>query len=248
MKKVFTPQKAEIGDIVHPSDQDSDILITENLVEIEDMISVETPFGFYIGRIIFIDSATMEIEILEKVREKDPNETPPTLTVIQSVSYEEKFTYFLEKCVEVGVNKIYPVYSKHSIGNYKQYQKSQGLWRKVVKDAIKQSRSSEKTELENITKLNKLKLSSKVRDSIKILLTTEPTDSVKLRKAIQSDGKILKKDVTLAVGPEKGWSSKDIKYFEENGFMKIRLDGNILRTETAAVVVGSIVKFRQGLI
>jgi len=53
----------------------------------------------------------------------------------------------------------------------------------------------------------------------------------------------MSKNFTVAIGPEKGWSSSDIEVLKNLGFDFIKLRGNILRTETAGLVIVSIIKY-----
>ena len=47
-------------------------------------------------------------------------------------------------------------------------------------------------------------------------------------------------------GPEKGWDISDLEIFKELDFEFIKLKGNILRTETTGLVIGSIIKYLKG--
>ena len=53
--------------------------------------------------------------------------------------------------------------------------------------------------------------------------------------------------VTLAIGPEGGWSESELKFSETQGFMPVHLGNRILRTETAAVAAVKGMNFRLGL-
>lgn len=43
--------------------------------------------------------------------------------------------------------------------------------------------------------------------------------------------------LTLAVGPEGGWTDRELELFEQNGFVRYSLGGRILRTDTALVAL-----------
>ena len=43
--------------------------------------------------------------------------------------------------------------------------------------------------------------------------------------------------LTLAVGPEGGWTDREVALFEENGFARYSLGGRILRTDTAIIAL-----------
>ena len=48
-------------------------------------------------------------------------------------------------------------------------------------------------------------------------------------------------EVCVAIGPEGGIEEGEVDWFKENGFMPCTLGENILRTETAPLVVLSII-------
>ena len=53
--------------------------------------------------------------------------------------------------------------------------------------------------------------------------------------------------VTLAFGPERGWSARDRTFLRANGFTLTHLGLRVLRTETAVVAAVALVKARLGL-
>ncbi|HEV8290631.1 MAG TPA: RsmE family RNA methyltransferase, partial [Tepidisphaeraceae bacterium] len=46
---------------------------------------------------------------------------------------------------------------------------------------------------------------------------------------------------TLLIGPEGGWTDKEMAMFREAGLTGVRMGGTILRIETAAVAAAAIV-------
>jgi RsmE family RNA methyltransferase len=68
---------------------------------------------------------------------------------------------------------------------------------------------------------------------IHIAMDNVETDS-SLFKANFYDGNNAAK-VTLAIGPERGWSSRERGLFEENGFKRLSMGNRALRTETACI-------------
>ena len=54
--------------------------------------------------------------------------------------------------------------------------------------------------------------------------------------------------VTLAIGPERGWSEGERRLFLESGFIPTVMGNHILRTEKAAVAAVAIALERKGKI
>ncbi len=56
------------------------------------------------------------------------------------------------------------------------------------------------------------------------------------------------RSVTLAIGPERGWSSREREYFIRKGFKPTLLGSRILRTETAVSASLAVALSRMGLL
>lgn len=56
------------------------------------------------------------------------------------------------------------------------------------------------------------------------------------------------KSVTLAIGPERGWSEREREYLKKEGFIPALLGSRILRTETAVPFSVALTLSRMGLI
>lgn len=242
MQKFFIPHKLKIGDITHLSDSDSELVISQKILHIEDLVEIETYKKIFLAQITDITKTSVEVEIVEEKGQRlKPKQ--PSITIIQSISNDSKFNYFLEKSVEIGVGRIIPVESRYSLKKRNKAIKNFGLWNKIIKDATEQSRTQYPPVLEKPIKIKGLR-NIKLGNSIRICLTTENVENEYLNRYLKE--KDISKDFVIAIGPEKGWSSSDIKIFKELNFDFIKLRGNILRTETAGLVITSIIKYLKG--
>lgn len=242
MQRYYIPHKLKIGDITNLSDKDSEKIIIEKFLNIEDLVEIETYEKIFLAQITDIAKSSVEIEIIELKEVKEVINTP-SITIIQSISNSTKFNYFLEKSVEIGVGRIIPIESKYSLLKKNKAVKEYGLWKKIVKDASEQSRNISPTIIEKpikISELNKLDLGN----SIKICLATENVNSKYLSQYLK--GVNIDSNFTIAIGPERGWSVSDIEIFKNLDFDFIKLRGNILRTETTGLVISSIIKYLKG--
>jgi 16S rRNA (uracil1498-N3)-methyltransferase len=241
MQKYFVPHKLKVGDITNLSDKDSEFVISEKLFKIEDPIQVETLEGVFLTVITHIGKSSVEVEIVEKISNTVSETSAFSVTILQSISGDFKFNFFLEKAVEIGVHKIVPIESRFSLIPKKKALKKLGLYQKIVKEAKEQSRNPYDVEIEKPINIKSLK---KINSKNKLCFATEVKNPLNLEKSLSK--KDPNSSYTIAIGPERGWSVSDIKVFEELGFEFVRLKGNILRTETAGLVIASILNFRAG--
>ena len=249
MQKFFIRHKLSLGDITNLSDSDSELIIKEGKYNIEDVIEIETYEKHFYGQITDITKSTVEVQIVEDLGERK-TEYIPSITIIQSLSNDTKFNYFIEKSVEIGIERIIPIQSKYSLKTKAKAVKDTGYWNKLVKDAVEQSRNIFPTIIEKPIRINELKNYN--LDGLKICLSTESAGITPqnlrevLEKTLLKNKETLSKPVHIAIGPEKGWSSSDIEIFKNLNFEFVKLKGNILRTETTGLVIGSIIKYLKG--
>lgn len=240
MNRFFVGHTIEEGDITHLSDKDSAFVINVLKLNIEDVVEIENLTSVFFAIITDIQKNSVEVEVKEKTEDKEKIESNG-ITIIQSLSNSSKFNYFVEKSVELGIERIIPIESKYSLRTKNQAIKDYGLWKKIVKDAKEQSHTLRDTQIDRPIKISDLKIE---KDSNKICLALENIDTFPLSGYIKNID--IKKPFVIAIGPEKGWSEKDINIFKELGFSFIKLQGNILRTESTGLVIGSIIKYLKG--
>ena len=243
MQKFFVKHKLSVDDITHLSDSDSRNILERNTLHIEDYIEIETYERRFLAQITDIQKNSVEIHILEDLGERE-SDFVPSVTIIQSLSNDSKFNYFIEKSVEIGIEKIVPIESRYSLKSKNKAIKDTGFWNKLVRDATEQSRNVFPTIIERPIYIKELNNYTFEKNSIKICLATEVDSSRYLDEYILN--KNLKVPVYIAIGPEKGWDITDIDIFKKLQFQFIQLKGNILRTETTGLVIGSIIKYLKG--
>jgi len=240
MRRYYIRHKVKTGDIVHLSDQDSERIIQNKWHREEDFIELEAEGKLFRAQITFIDRASVEVEVFELIQNlatSSPATSKPNLKIIQSLSNERKFDYFLEKAVELGVREVYPIQSDYSLLSAVKSRKLMIHWQDIVKNATEQSRTTEPTIVNEPIILGGMNF-QELQNYSKLCLVTEQISTKSLKETMQKNN-----DIVVAIGPEKGWSSQDLKIFNENGFIPTRLGKNILRTETCGLVIASIFNF-----
>lgn len=239
MQKYFIRHKLKKGDYAFLSDSDSEIAIAKKLLKTEDLLEVETLDKKFVAQVVDIKPASIEIEIIKELGERDL-EYKPSITIIQSLSNNSKFSYFIEKSVELGIERIIPVESEYSLRKIKDALKDLEYWDKLIKDATEQSRNVFPTNIDNPIMIRDLKRYNFSKYE-RICLSTEGVNHTSLKDFISNSK--LSRPFIIAIGPEKGWSSSDLDIFKSMNFNFISLKGNILRTETTGLVISSIIKY-----
>jgi len=245
MPRLFVFEKLAIGDeIVIAGEEAHHIIRVLRLgpghsVSISDGKSVES-----LGVISDIDirDTKIKIRILDQNKSK---ETKPFITLLQALPKGEKFDWIIQKSTELGVSKIIPVITQRTIVNIlpSKLERRMERWNKIAIEAAKQSLRMDIPQIGELSTFDaSLREVEKHRLSI---IPWEQEKELSIRKALKSiDGTVTK--VAVFIGPEGGFSPEEVKKAKEMGAVSVSLGPRILRTETAAIAVCSILMYELG--
>ncbi|NIQ37263.1 MAG: RsmE family RNA methyltransferase [Proteobacteria bacterium] len=172
-------------------------------------------------------------------------EPPIEIHLIQALPKKERLEWIIQKATELGVSSIMPCVSDHSITPQERdaSQKKSHRWQAVATKAAQQSRRarvpvvypvslfSEVLEIAGASHLNLILWEKESSEGMKHVLAT-------LKDPVRN--------LTLAVGPEGGFSIGEIELARMRGFVSIGLGERILRTETAAIAAITIIQYELG--
>jgi 16S rRNA (uracil1498-N3)-methyltransferase len=155
----------------------------------------------------------------------------------------EKFDLVVQKATELGVHAIQPFYSKHADVRPAADRESRKpeRWKRIALSACKQSGRTRLPLLEDPRALAEI-LARPCR-GIGVALDPESSEGLGPETRAALSGASA---VTVAVGPEGGWSDEERQEFRQAGFLRLRLGPRILRTETAAIVSTAVLQFVAG--
>jgi 16S rRNA (uracil1498-N3)-methyltransferase len=165
-------------------------------------------------------------------------ESPAKITLVQAVCRGDKMDWVLEKATELGVVQIIPVISERAEVHLdaERAAKRREHWQRVVISACEQSGRATVPDVSALQPLDQ-RLSLGVTAEIK--LTLEPNGSgITLARDASS--------IAIAVGPEGGWSERDLAQLALAGFRQVSLGARILRTETAGIAAVSVIQAQCG--
>jgi 16S rRNA (uracil1498-N3)-methyltransferase len=143
----------------------------------------------------------------------------------------------LEKTTELGVRKIIPLNTDRSIIKINDFEKKHERFMTIVKEASEQSERSVLPIISDFTSLKSLELD---KYDYKLFCYARE-NSLNIKEELIG----LKKNhnILILIGPEGDFSQTEIAYLLENGFKSVSLGKTILRSETAAIYVVSLVRF-----
>ena len=189
-----------------------------------DILFVTNGLGFIFKTEIALASDSKCTVTILSFEKEEPSKVQLHLAVAPT-KMNERYEWFLEKATEIGIQEITPIICEHSERKVVKNDRFQ----KIIESAMKQSLHYYIPKLnEPITYKEFIKKDFKGQ---KIIAHCEETDKKSLKDAL-----ILNEDITLLIGPEGDFSSKEIQLALENNYIPVSLGKTRLRTETAAVV------------
>ncbi len=165
---------------------------------------------------------------IEQIQSFDPPKRLIHLAICPTKG-NDRFEWFLEKAVEIGVDEITPLVSENSERNKLNYERLE----KIILSATKQS-------LRAFMPI--LNPQEKVSDFISNNKTALLAHCDNAFERTSLSGLKTSEDVTLMIGPEGDFSQREIELALQNGLKSISLGQNRLRTETAGVVAVAILR------
>lgn len=147
----------------------------------------------------------------------------------------DRFEWFLEKATEIGIQEITPIIcdrSERKVINKERFDK-------IILSALKQSNE---LYLPKLNKAISFKEFLKHKNTgLQLIAHCEETNKKTLKSVLKPN-----EDVTVLIGPEGDFSTKEIEMALESGFIPVSLGNTRLRTETAALVsCHSVVFFNE---
>lgn len=186
-----------------------------------------------------------KIHLKIKQELEDSAESNVKVTIFQGLPKAEKMELVIQKSVELGVFDITPVEMKRCIVKLKEKDKEKKLqrWQKISEVAAKQCGRNIIPKINTFQNLKNICQNFKEYDIVLICYENEKEKTLKqeLKKIIKENKKDVK--IAIVVGPEGGIEKEEVEIMQENGAKVITLGKRILRTETVALNVLSVIMY-----
>jgi len=160
------------------------------------------------------------------------------VTLVQGILKGEKMDLIVQKATELGVDSIIPVITERS-----QLRDTRKLprWKKVAEEASRQSGRSRIPEISGHSSLREIFDTGLISGEGIIFWEREDQKLATVIRNLMGRSRI-----TLCIGPEGGFSEKEVLFASQRGFIAASLGSRILRAETASIAAVSIVQFALG--
>lgn len=166
------------------------------------------------------------------LRETENREPGTELHLAMSIIQLEKFELVLQKGTELGVRSFIPLITDRMEVRIERLRGKEDRWKKIVLEAVKQSGRSQIPPIEAPTKFD----DAITRNGTKIVFDADVEPATG-----QPDN-----PATLFIGPEGGFSERELQLARASGAEFERLGPRRLRAETAAIVAMAVFAARTG--
>ena len=180
------------------------------------------------------------------VRASHVNESEPRacITLYLALSQREKFEWMLQKCTEVGAAGFVPIITSRTlVQDIHEAEKKLDRWQKIVQESAEQSGRGRIPPVYPVLRLEQA-FQSVLPDAVR-LVAWEQEQSCDLKAALANAYKNVH-PMAILVGPEGGFANAEIAAARSAGFQSVTLGRRILRMETAAVVLTSLIMYELG--
>ena len=185
-------------------------------------------------------SDTVTAKIVEVNEQK--RELPIKVTLFQALPKSDKMETVIQKMIELGAVEIVPVKTSRCIVKLddKKAEKKVARWNEIAKSAAKQSKRGIIPKVSEVITYEQALDKAKEMDTI--LFPYEVAEDIDHTREIF--GKIDKdSSVAIFIGPEGGFDAEEATKAKEAGAKEITLGNRILRTETAGMMIMSVLMY-----
>lgn len=244
MRKFFVKSEAIKEDKIEILGSDVNHIKNVLRLKIDDEIQIcnqETSQN-YICRISKIEQNCIETKIFQKI--EATNEGNIELHIFQGLPKADKMELILQKGTELGVSRFIPVAFQRSIVKLsgKDEIKKIQRWQKITEVAAKQAKRDLVPEVKNVISVKNIRDLVNEYDVMLLAYEEETQNYIKSELLKIKDTKEHLK-IGAIIGPEGGIEKEEVEILKKAGARSISLGKRILRTETVALQMASIIMY-----
>jgi 16S rRNA (uracil1498-N3)-methyltransferase len=199
----------------------------------------------WLARTKDVGRESIEFVLVERV---PVHVAPLQITLLLAIVKFDRFEWAIEKATELGADEIVPLAAERSEkGLVAASAKRAVRWKKILVESAQQSRRLRVPVLHDAAKPQEAfrATNGQVR-----LLLSECSGAKPMRQFLEPAVPALRDTepiyLTLAIGPEGGWSDAEFAEGLGAGFREAALGANILRTETAVCAALAAAQYAFG--
>jgi len=170
-----------------------------------------------------------------------------SMTLAQAIPKAGKMDLIVKTAAELGTDVIIPFMAARSVSRIEGEKASAKVarWQKIVREAARCSRSPLLAVVEPVLSFDDML--SRATHGARKLIFWEEEDQQNIRDVLNDPGFDGAVDYFVIVGPEGGLSRDEVDLAKASGFISVSLGKTILKVETAAAAILSIIQYEKGI-
>lgn len=242
MPQFYVDRTFEVGEDVEIRAADAKHISTVLRLKEGDWIILSDGQGNnFRGVLVLSSPRCVRVEIKEKLSAL--KRVPPPVLAFSIIKHD-RAEMIIQKAVELGIKRIIPFRSERTVPRLADAVSSRKFqrWQTIALEAAKQSGLGYRPKVELPLSFKQLMdLAQEFANKLMFWEGERERDLNTVREMLA-----LKTDKLLTIGPEGGFSLKEVELARSRGFLTISLGSQILRVETAAIAALSICQYESG--
>lgn len=244
MRKFFVKENQINNELITILDEDVNHIknvLRLNVGEILQICDIDSSKN-YICEILELTAKSVTCKILEEIQ--SIAEGNVELHIFQGLPKADKMELIIQKGTELGVSEFVPVSFKRSIVKIspKDEKKKIDRWNKISEVAAKQSKRDIIPKVRNVESIKNVCNEIKNYDIVLLAYELEENNYIK-NELLKIKNTKENYKIAVIIGPEGGIEKEEVEVLENAGAKVISLGKRILRTETVALQVSSIIMY-----
>ena len=178
---------------------------------------------------------------VQQVEPPPPVNRPP-LILAQALLKGEKMGWIIQKATELGITTIIPLITERVIIKLsgKQGETHQTRWKRIALEAAQQSERWNVPNILPLQSFQKFLNDSQTRQHLFLVERDEGRSLLTIPVSTDKSGE----PITVIIGPEGGWSEREIEAARSQEYLFASFGKEILRAETASLAALAILQAR----
>ncbi len=169
------------------------------------------------------------------------------ITLAQAIPKAGKMDTIVKSAAELGTDIIIPFDAARSVSRISCEKSSLKIkrWQKIAGEAARCCHSSHIAKVSEVLSFADM-LASASGNALRLIFWEEESQKT-VKDILTNESVATTKNFFVVVGPEGGFSRDEVSMAKERGFISVSLGKQILKVETAAVAIISIIQYEKGI-
>lgn len=191
----------------------------------------------YAARVAAVEKRSSILVSPQKVEPASP-ESPLDLGIASVSLKGDKLDLVVQKAVELGVNRFIPMASIRCDVKVGDAKKRADRWRRIALEATKQCGRAKLMKVDDVVDFRELIDLSESWDATRVHFSE--------REGASFDKLTGAQRILAFIGPEGGWDDAELEKAKASEIISITFGGRIMKADTAAIAISSILQHRFG--